>query len=47
MTLRINDREIPMNAFVERIFTQVIEGLVNALDKIPQNREKIEIILEK
>jgi hypothetical protein len=45
--LRVDDREIPMNDFVSRIFTGVIEGLVDALDKIPEKRERIEIVLEK
>ena len=47
VTLKVNDRKIPMNAFVQKVFGEVIEGLVNSLDKIPEKRERIEIILEK
>ena len=45
--LLVNDRDIPLNPFVTEIFSNVIEGLVDSLDKIPEPRNKIEILIEK
>jgi hypothetical protein len=45
--LEVNDREIPLNSFVKDIFANVIEGLVNCLDKIPEHINKIEITIEE
>jgi hypothetical protein len=45
--LKVNDRDIPLNPFVTEIFSNVIEGLVDSLDKIPDPRNKIEILIEK
>ncbi len=43
--LRVNDKDVKMNPFVKRTFTKVIEGLVNSLDKMPDNIDKIEITI--
>jgi hypothetical protein len=43
--LKVNGREIPLNPFVTDVFNNVIDGLVNSLDKIPENKDKIEIII--
>lgn len=45
--LKVNGAEIPMNAFVSSVFENVISGLVNALDKIPEDITNIEVTLEK
>lgn len=45
--LKVNDRDIPLNPFVTEIFSNVIEGLVDSLDKIPEPWNKIEIFIEK
>jgi hypothetical protein len=45
--LKIDNQEIPMNPFVKRIFMNVINGLVGSLDKIPENAEKIELLIKK
>ncbi|NIM13715.1 MAG: hypothetical protein GTO45_16700 [Candidatus Aminicenantes bacterium] len=45
--LLVNDRDIPLNPFVTEVFSNVIEGLVDSLDKIPEPRNKIEILIEK
>ncbi|MGD2085650.1 MAG: hypothetical protein PVH61_05645 [Candidatus Aminicenantes bacterium] len=47
ITLKVNDREIPLNPFVTEIFSNVIRGLVEALHKIPEEKNKIELIIEK
>jgi hypothetical protein len=41
--LKVNDREIPMNPFVEAVFMNVIMGMIASLDKIPQDKERIDI----
>jgi hypothetical protein len=45
--LKVNDREIPLNPFVKDVFANVIEGLVNSLDKIPERINNIEITIEQ
>jgi hypothetical protein len=45
ITLKVNEREIAMNPFVQRVFTNVVQGLVDSLDKIPGDRQRVEITL--
>jgi hypothetical protein len=45
VVLKVNGTAIPLNPFVKRLFTNVIAGLVDSLDKIPPARDKIEIII--
>ena len=47
ITLKVNDREIPLNPFVTDIFLNVINGLVDVLHKVPEERNKIEMIIEQ
>ncbi len=44
--LKVNDRVIALNPFVKKIFINLVLGAVQALDKIPQPWEKIEIKLQ-
>lgn len=44
--LKVNDRVIALNPFVKKILAGVVLGAVQALDKIPQPWEKIEIALQ-
>jgi hypothetical protein len=44
--LKVNDRVIALNPFVKKIVSSVVLGAVQALDKIPQPWEKIEITLQ-
>ena len=46
ISLKVNGRDIPLNPFVENVFSKVIYGLVDSLDKIPEEKNKIEIIIE-
>lgn len=46
ITLRVNDREIPLNPFVTDVFFNVINGLVDALHKVPEEKNKIELIIQ-
>jgi len=46
VSLQVNGQGIPLNPFVRKIFINVIEGLIQALDKVPISRQKIEILIE-
>ncbi len=46
ISLKVNNREIPLNAFVKKVVSNVVEGLVDSLDKIPEDKNKIEVIIE-
>lgn len=45
--LKVDGKEIPLNAFVTEVFSNVINGLVDSLDKIPDDKKVIEIRIEK
>ncbi|MCP4214445.1 MAG: hypothetical protein GY765_07295 [bacterium] len=45
--LKVNDREIPLNGFVNTMIANVVDGMVDSLDKIPAKRNKIEILIEE
>ncbi len=47
VSLKINGQNIPLNAFVKRVVANVVKGMVDSLDKIPGEKEKIEIIIEE
>jgi hypothetical protein len=47
ITLKVDDRDIPLNPFVTNVFFNVINGLVDCLDKIPEEKNKIELIIQK
>jgi hypothetical protein len=44
--LKVNGRVIALNPFVKKIFINLVLGAVQALDKIPQPWQKIEITLQ-
>jgi hypothetical protein len=44
--LKVNGRVIALNPFVKKIFINLVLGAVQALDKIPQPMETIEIALQ-
>jgi hypothetical protein len=46
ITLKVNDQVIALNPFVKKIISNVVLGAVQALDKIPQPAQKIEITLQ-
>ena len=45
--LNVNGREVPLNPFVKRAFSNVISALVNSLDKLPEKIEEIELKVVK
>ena len=47
ISLKVNDQEIALNPFVTEVFLNVINGLVDSLHKIPEGKNKIELIIQK
>ena len=47
MKLMIDDKEIPLNEFVEKILSGTIVGAVTALRGIKEDWKKIEIEIQK
>ena len=45
ISVKVGDRVIPMNPFVDTVFINIIDGLLNSLDKIPQDKNRIEIVI--
>ena len=43
--LEIDDVSVPMNPFVQKIFSRTLLGLIHSLDGIPDNPEHITINL--
>ncbi|MCK4764841.1 MAG: hypothetical protein KAW12_21765 [Candidatus Aminicenantes bacterium] len=46
ITLKVDGKKIPVNPFVSEIFSNVINGLVDTLKKVPEGKNKIEILVE-
>jgi hypothetical protein len=47
LKLKVDDKEIPLNEFVERIINGTITGAVSSLKGIKEDWKKIEIKIEK
>jgi hypothetical protein len=47
LKLKVDDKEIPLNEFVERIINGAIIGAVSSLKGIKEDWKKIEIKIEK
>jgi hypothetical protein len=47
MKLKVDGKEIPLNEFVEKIFSGMIAGGLTSLKGIKENWEKIEIELSR
>jgi len=45
--LDINDVSIPMNTFVQKIFTQILMGMIRSLEGIPEDPECITLSLSR
>ncbi len=45
--LFINNKKIEMNPYVKRVFLNIINALVKSLDKLPNDKSKIEIFINK
>ncbi len=44
--LKVDGKEIPTNPFVHDVFINVINGLVDSLNKVPQGKKRIEILIK-
>ncbi len=44
--IKVNGTVIALNPFVQKIFSNIVLGAVQSLDKVPQPWEKIEITLQ-
>lgn len=44
--LKVNEKDIPLNGFVKEVVANVVNGLVDSLDKIPVDKTRIELIIE-
>jgi hypothetical protein len=44
--LKVNGKDVPTNPFVQDVFINVINGLVDSLNKIPEAKDRIEILVE-
>ena len=47
ISLKVNNEEVPLNPFVQHIFINVVNGLIDSLDKIPDEKYSVEIKIEK
>lgn len=45
--LKVNGKDIVLNPFVSKVFCGVCEGLVDSLDRLPEDRDRIEIVLTR
>lgn len=45
--LEIDGKKIPLNPFVQKIFTQVIKGMVASLDDIPEDPKTLTITVKE
>lgn len=45
----VNDRNIPLNDFTERLIAGTVHGMLSALKRMPEGEdiEKIEIVIKK
>lgn len=47
ISLFIDDKKIPLNGFVQSIFKETMCGMIRALQGIPENPRKIEVIISE
>ena len=45
--LKVNGQVIPLNYFVKRMYLNIVNSMVDSLDEIPENKDKIEIIIKE
>jgi len=47
VTLKVDGKDIALNPFVSRIFSGVCQGLIESLDRLPEERDRLELILTR
>ena len=45
VVLKVDEREVKMNEFVQRALSSVVEGFIAALDDVPAKPKSIEIAI--
>lgn len=45
--LKVNGQVIPLNPFVRKVYLNTVRGLVDSLDKIPEKKETIELVIRE
>ena len=45
--LEVDGESIPMNLFVQKIFINTILGMVRSLDKVKENAQRFQIIIQR
>ncbi len=45
--LKVNGKEVTLNLFVKSVLNNVVNGLVDSLSNLPENKDTIEIKIEE
>lgn len=45
--LKVDDSEVAMNAFVQDVTTNVVLGIIRSLNDVPDDPERIELVMQK
>jgi hypothetical protein len=46
IAMKINNKRIPLNKYVKKVFMNIIEALIKTLHNIPEDVKSIEITME-
>ena len=47
VVLKVDEREVKMNEFVQRALSSVVEGFIAALDDVPAKPTSIEVVIHQ
>ena len=47
ISLKVDGKDIPLNRYVKNVFEKVVGALIDTLDKLPVEKDKIEITITK
>jgi hypothetical protein len=46
ITLKVNEKDIPLNPIMSNMLTNILTAFVNTLKKIPEDMEEIKVHIE-
>jgi len=46
ITLKVNEKDIPLNPIMSNMLTNILTAFVNTLKKIPEDMKKIQVDIE-
>ena len=46
ITLKVNEKDIPLNPIMSNMLTNILTAFVNTLKKIPEDMEEIQVHIE-